>query len=629
MGTVNRSWYSKGVSVQEPLWVDLPATRVTPPGRPLPQVGRKAFRPLLRAASATTQEPRVEGLPSGSSFVLDDTDLDRRLRQARTLWHATEASSHIWGAIEAEQGRKITFQRGGPPGWYVMDPGLVVPDTDTMEPAFRLLGQDLLARAPKERPPVRYKQGTSHGWPDYATSALSFVLHALWAASADGTWEAFTALGQRIAGAMGQADTPLSSIMYNRAGPLGKPVYAYETSGPFPTRVAQLTGLCCRRRVVYGMPSAGNMLQAAWANVLKAALYTHYSFYHPGGAPAVADKIRRMDSPDSQWLSDDITAFDTNVRHQHQLELATCIHGPIASDRWREFKAHWTVLPLLGPPIQGGSEAYLYTKRGGTPSGSIDTAIDGTLINAARIIMAVAAATRRSPRQVWHAKGSWWDLLCLGDDTLLRVPKNFDQAVYVRESERLGYPCRLSPHMVFLMNAFGRQGQWAPLATRVFQQTVFHEYGGGGPAAELFSFIARTSTGFWTLNPWASLVADLVGDAEPFARYKVTPVTAARALNDPVFTTDLARELHLKPARSKLLEMEEHHNLPPALSLFAARLLSRPLRPDATLPAIKARETDIMQIARYMGKTQEERQSAGELTGLSEEVQSLIDSMEN
>jgi len=625
----HREWYTLSVSVQVPAWTDITPEVVLPAGRPIGTVGSKAHLPIARSMEEDLMRPSVEGYPGGSGFVRDDGELATRISQARRMWHTFQLSRHDWAEAEADQARKITLQRGGSPAWWVQADGLVVSPRPSMRPAFSAIAQTIMEGAPPDPTPVRYKQGTSHGWPDYATSRLSYALHALWARAGDEDWERFLAVGLSVADTMEQGDTPFSAILYNRTGPLGKEVSAYDTSGAQCLRVATLLGLCCRRRAVYGMPSAGNMLQKRWADLLKARMYRLRQFYHPGGARHIAAKISvitRALGPGHVWFSDDITAFDTNVRPNHQDEMADLIHGRI-SPRWRAFKHEWKDIPLLAAPIAEGAEAFLYDKHGGTPSGAIDTAIDGTLINAARIVMCLSAATGQGPSSVWAGCGKWWDFMCQGDDTLLCVPTSIDMAKYSSESLQLGYPAKLSTAMVFLMHHFTPHGEWAPLASRVFQQTVFNEYGGGAPSLELFSFIARATPQFWVGNPWSSDVGHALARAEPFTRYGVRPETAAGALSDPVFQHDLATVLATPLGRRRLAHLEEQ-DLPTRLSNYASALLTPVSDGDIAVPLTPAQaHGDALRIAAYMAVPADDRPPS--ITGLSSFTSELLESLNN
>jgi len=600
-------------------------------GEAVLEVGQKAYRAVSSPTEARALIPAVEPLPRGSSFVLDEDDLSRRLEDAKGFWHSLEVSSHAWAAAEADQARKITLQRGGAPGWWVSEDGMEVEARPEMNEAIRAISGTILSIPPETGAlPTRYKQGTNHGWPDYSTSDLSYVMHALWARATSVNWDAFVGAGARICDAMGQVATPFSSIMFSRSGPLGKAVAAYDTTGSVPQRIGTLLGKCARKRAVLGNTSAGNMAQKALADELKYRMKSIPHFYHPGGPPAVGRKIASRRGSGCRWLSDDVTAFDNNVRPNHLDAYARELNSKIGGPQWADFKHHWGRMPLLGPAVDRNSEAFLWRREGGIASGTIDTSLDGTLINAARVVTSVAAACGRSVASTWAGRGTWWTFFCQGDDTLLNVPETgFDEEKYVATSNELGYPCKLSHSIIFLMHSYFEDGRFAPLASRVYLQTVFNEYGGQHPACELFSFMARATPAFWLNNPWADVVTRPLATAEPFRRYGVTPRSARRALTNPLFVTELRQATRQKAAKASA-ERVVDRTYEPELSDFAAAQLSVTASDGGmlagTVPAAVAL-SDALRIAEYIGLTEDERPA--KLLGLSEFTQNLISTLES
>jgi hypothetical protein len=199
--------------------------------------------------------------------------------------------------------------------------------------------------------------------------------------------------------------------------------------------------------------------------------------------------------------------------------------------------------------------------------------------------------------------------LIQGDDTVLGTSVPIDRNKYEETSAELGYVTKIADGVVFLMHAINPfSGAWTPLASRVYQQTVFNEYGGVAPAVELFSFIARTPPHFWHTNPWAVDVAQLLRNGEPFLHYGVTPATAADALNDPVFMTDLAYALKTTPKRAERFKTFDETTLPRnKLSDAVAALIDD--RNEVDLPQLPPDEawTAAQQLATYMAIPEEER----------------------
>lgn len=603
----HRALYTRAVGVPEPRWTDLPPQQVSPPGVALTRVGPASFRSLTRTASTDLLRPEVLPYPKGSGWVRDELELAHRVQQARTLNAHLMVSGHAWAHLEQDQSRKIVLQRGGSPGWYVIADGLMNVSSPSLASAFSELRRMLELRPELEHPPARYVLGTTHGYPDFRTTNLSYLMHACWARASKG-FDELEGLGLELARLLGEEDTPFSAALFTRTGPLGKPVTGYSIRSDGAYADAELLGYCCRRRVVFGMPSAGNMWQATNVAAFKTRIVQIPFFYHRGPAD-VAAKVKSVHRRGWVWFSDDISGYDQSVSDTHQRELAREVIAPLAGGDFAAYKLQWKDIPLLGPPLSRSAEGFLYTKKGMTPSGDLMTAVDGTLINAARVIRAVAVAsgmTEEHARQSW---GSRWCAFIQGDDTILGFEKGLiDMDKYVEVSEGLGYKTKLVAGVVFLMHLIDPEtGRWTPLASRVYQQTVFNEYGGRAPCVELLSFVARATPRFMAENPWADEVLRMVGDGECFTRYGVTPWTATRALTDPVFVADLEAELPTVPHADKRFKDIDHSLLSDSVS----RLLSKDDSSPLLGPQITRNEarTAALRIAAHMAVDKEERQT--------------------
>jgi hypothetical protein len=579
-------------------------------------VGPRAFQALKRTQDRALLEPTVEPYPRGSGFVRDELELEHRVAQAISLHAQLTITSHKWAHLEADQSRKIVLQRGGPPGWFVIPEGLVNEESPSMGAAFNKIAEWVAAQPEAIPLPPRYKMGTVHGWPDYRRTHASYLLHALWArASEDIT--ALHTVGMELAGILGEG-TPFSATMFTRTGPLGKPVPGISQTATGAVIDASLTGLCCRRRIVFGMPSAGNMWQVSAVDQLKSRVQHIPFFYHRGPAD-VARKVAAVHRPDWEWFSDDISAYDQSVSDTHQRELIDRVYAPLASEGFAAFKHQWKDLSLLAPPLTTTDEAFLYRKKGMTPSGDLTTAMDGTLINAARVLTCAAHAMGVSVDAARERWGSSWCAFIQGDDTILGYARGaLDLDDYETMSLDLGYKAKVVPGVVFLMHLIDPvTGAWAPLTSRVFQQTVFNEYGGRHPAVELFSFIARATPTFWNVNPWAGAIDKMLRDGECFVRYGVRPVEARKALRDAVFQAELAEELKTVPQRDARFKGVDLSGLSDAASALLAGDSV-----DAPLPAV-SREVALRgarRIAAFMAMSEEDR-PAGDIPHLAPELQ--------
>lgn len=622
-------WYSRGIGVA-PYVVDRKNEKVAlPPGRPVARVGPKAYRVVTDPTTERRLRPTVDPLPRGSSFVRDESELDQRITEARLLASMFEASRHPWAAAEYAQAKKICLQRGGAPGWWFDRAGMIVPDGGDMDEAIDAISETLLGLSEPEASGVgtRYKQHTNHGYPDYGDSDLSYVFHGLWAASsvtAEGalSWDAFSRNGQALAGAMGQSDTPFSQVEFSRSGPLAKPVPAYDLSEETPRLIAEMQGACARKREVLGNASGGNMAAKPNVDRLKSRAKRIPQIYHPGGPEAVGRRVRARASMGTVLWSDDVEKYDKHVRPNHLKRFRDKLHSRMNAPGWAEFKAEWGDQPLLTPALTANAEAWLYTRRGGIASGTIDTSLDGTLVNLARVVTCVAAATKRRPREVWAARGTWWDCWIQGDDTMLDLPPWADLEAYVAKSRELGYPCKLENFAVFLMHHYDRQGNFSPLLARVYQQTVFNEYGGESEEIELLAFIARTER-LWPRTPWAREAAALFAGAPCFDKYQVKPQFAASALALPEFKLAIERSVHTARRRKVERRLREIAERSTALSDFMAGLLTpeHPLLPH--IPADVALD-DAKRIATYMGTATDERGDLASL-GVSSTTRDYLD----
>jgi len=596
-----RALYRLEVGVVLPKWEDLSPTPVTAPGERLSTVGPNAERTLRRTESDDMLAPVIEPYPQGSGFVRDGGELTVRVRAARALHSRLSLSQHAWAHLEVDQSRKIVLQRGGPPGWHIVPGGFVNVEADSLAEEFSALVGFISQHGPAELEVPRYKMGTAHGFPDYRTTHLSFMMHALWAAAATDHPD-LVGKGGQLAEIFDE-ETPFSSALFTRTGPLGKPVLGLSATSSGPVVDAELAGLCCRRRIVHGMPSAGNMWQLRGVAELKRWIMNVPAFYHKGPAH-VARKVAAVHRDDWLWHSDDISAYDQSVSDTHQRELYSLVYAPLLKGTGLsslvDFKLAWKDTPVLGPPHWTSDRAFLYDKRGMTASGDLTTAADGTVINAARILRCVARAAKITVTQAAASWGRSWAAFIQGDDTVIGFRRGWlDIGTYETVSAELGYKTKVVPGVIFLMHLIDPPtGRWCPLASRVFQQTVFNEYGGRHPVIELFAFAARATPEFWGTNPWALEIAKTVADGECFQHYRTTPQLARSAIASPLVQHDLEEQLPGTPNLDTRFASVDLPGLSDAVHSLLARDQTTPL-PQVT-PVVAWRGARAL--AEYMAK---------------------------
>lgn len=505
-----------------PSWERLPSPVPFPTeGEPVLELGGRAWRAIQRLTSEKLNRPVALGLPSGSSWTHDGAVGLQRLVAAARAWDAmVRGRSEEWAVVERDSAKKMCLQRGGAPGWSIMAPLI-----REGAPSIRAGCEALLTMLPSPGSipeatelRIRYKRDTVHSYPDYGRTDLSLVLHALIARGCGGPdFDALTRIAERCASILGEWG-PLQAQVYTRTGATAKTLDAVVPTATGAVVAAKLTGLAPRRRVVFGMPSAGNMLEVPGAQRIKYALGQTVWGWHTGH-DNVHEKLRRLvaSTKVKEVKQDDISGYDTSVDELHQREVIDIVQRPYIGEALCRFRKQWKDIPLLASSPDTVHEAFLNRKKGQTSSGEIFTNIDGTTINAARILMAAAAAMRVTALDAARQWGIRWFFLCQGDDTLIGTPSGWDWEAYIAESARLGYTCKVADGAVFLMRYHDlRRGVHTALASRVLQQTWFNEYGGQSEEAELFALAAR-GEGF-DASPWGKHVFEVLRATGPNLR---------------------------------------------------------------------------------------------------------------
>lgn len=563
------------------------------------QIGPRCARGV--AALSRIAGPEVEGLPDGSSFCATEAELGLRIGQAEQLLTAFKASPHPWAAVEAEQANKLTLQRGGAPGWSFLPDGLVVTGGGDITEGMLEVEELLKAAWVQSDVTPRYKRGTQHSFPDFLTTDTSLILHTLCAAASPG----FDDLAQLLEQVGGIFDEPqgLATQMYQRAGPIRKPV-AIRTAGAGSVYTwGAMTSCVPRRRHIFGEPSAVNIWQLPWVSSLKTSIVNVPWLFSYGPEGAASD-ISAL--PAMVWFSDDISGFDQSVTHAHQLALYR-MYGRLVGHDFGEFKIAEKDMPLIGTALDPDDAAFRYKKRGVTPSGTLTTAIDGTCINASRILMSAGAAMGVSARRARETLGRAWAFKCQGDDTLIgsRVP--FDRARYEATSLALGYTTAVQDGIVFLMHHIDpERGQATALVSRVFGQTVFNEYGGEDTVVELAGLVARCSRAYQ--NPWfRGVFAMLMEHSALAAEFKITDYrSAVSALARPSSQERLFAIAAAKPrARGTFRNL-----LAPDISALVAALLPSMADSADTSAIHLTREqarADALALAHWMAVPRDER----------------------
>jgi len=333
-----------------------------PPGEDVPSLGRSAKRQLERLSDDKLLYPTADGLPKGSSFTEGWAAVERWLAVAEELQAVLAMSDHPWAHLEADQARKICLQRGGAPGWNLLADGLVhTQEVESMKEGFSAVAE-LLGNYAADPPSYRYKQGTNHGWPDRLSTTTSFVLHALWARAVEGLDpDAFLNLGMALADRLDESETPFGAQMLTRTGPSAKQQPMLMPGSVGIMQFGTMLGRSPRRRIVYGMPTAGNMLQLEFINDVKGRLRRCPHLWH-FGPQDIAFKVHAWHRPGMKWYSDDISGYDQSVSPLHLGELNSHVIVRFAGAEAAVWKQFWNAAPLLGPAVREAYAAYLYRR---------------------------------------------------------------------------------------------------------------------------------------------------------------------------------------------------------------------------------------------------------------------------
>jgi hypothetical protein len=361
------------------------------------------------------------------------------------------------------------------------------------------------------------------------------------------------------------------------------------------------------------------------ANVIKYGVMRTPWTSHPNELAILQDLEygRSQVGPGSLVISDDITGFDQAVRRSHQEAIAKHIYArywpPHTVDLWLGAQA----MSVLGPPLHADHRAFLYSRPHGgvTTSGIITTSLDGTLINLARALTAIAMARKQSVDAAFSDLLNWrWTIRCWGDDTVLILPNDFPVERYVEASTAIGYQTSAVDGATFLMKHYdlSRRAVY-PLATRVFQQTIWNEQPGRSEEVELLGLFART-TGF-TANPfWREVWNTITTDAPLLDKYDITSRDQlARVIMDPGFQLRLhtAIRAHRSIVAGWLARSERGHTEDSALLGWLQAIVGEGVITAGSLDLSHAQYVELsradklsLQLGSYLSTPVEERTTA-------------------
>lgn len=599
--------YSRRIGVQPRSWRAGIVPRVTPPGRHVDDAGPRAGRTLRRSRAPEELEPRPSALPRGSSWCASDGELLQRIAQAE-FWrsYVSAAPRSTLTEVEGELAAKLTLQKGAASGWDVFPDGLGLGGGAPLNEAMEILGKYIRETFPHLTAVwTAVPRGTNSGCPTYSTSDLDKLFHALLGRQLT-DWESALTVYRQYAGQFEAISEP-HAIMFSRSGPVSKPVAIFDWVGDVFTEVAQGTSVVPRRRAVFGVPAFINHALLGHANAIKYAVMRLPWTAHPNELAVLGDieHIVEHIGADATVISDDISGFDLSVRRSHQEALARHIYArywPAETvDLWLGAQG----MGVLGGPLKAGKRGFLYSRgahKGVTTSGIITTSLDGTLINLARVITAMAYARRESVADAFDALvNRKWSVRVWGDDTVIIADGRLDVQRYEEGSAAIGYTSKIVQGATFLMKHYDLHARAVyPLMTRVMQQTFWNERGGRTEEIELLGLYART-TGAQANPLWPQLWPLVCAHAPPLARYGVTDrLSLRRVIADPGYQLKLRRGIlaNASAMAEHVARAERGHSEDQGLIDWVEAILGTGALTDAKLDLTAANALSIGEAAR-------------------------------
>jgi len=462
-----------------------------PEGDDVHDVGPRAARILKGYAEGPKQNPLAQ-IGAQGSYCRTPADLETWIRDLGEWPRFLKGSAHL---IAAEAGvlQSAGMKRGALGGWFIIPDGLGKSGGGHLSEAFEEMAEWRCWES-YEPEGASLPLTTNCGGPFYTSGPLHKLLHRYITIAGGGEWQALSNAYSQVASIAG-AIPDVSAIMFTRAGPAHKWLPAFRFAPGLVYQVAEVRGLAPSSRHVYGVPTCVNETLVPYATGVKKCIQTMPEMFHgltldersrgESGMTALARKAARIATEvASHWgacriLQDDISSFDKNVRGADQRDLLRCIYERMWPGLICDFWLQAQKMGVLAPPWGTGRGGFLYKRsRGGvTTSGLITTSIDGCLINFARVITSVAAATGWTVRDCERRrKMGQWAVLVWGDDTLLFLPPSFDEEKYIDASTSTGYPCKVADPPVFLMTYIAwRDGEAYSLAGRIVGNRVWPE----------------------------------------------------------------------------------------------------------------------------------------------------------
>jgi hypothetical protein len=410
-------------------------------------------------------------------------------------------------AAEYDQLKKFGPQVGFGPGWAI------VPEKVQKQPqvrridarVWRYIGELVNPTISKYiDAPRPVKEGTNHGFPSWRSSRVDHVAHFSIAAEImlHDTPQHEDQILQHLHGLFDdrlvgdELHVPLT--MLSRTGPLAKPLPFYEFQGGRIFEAGESLGHFPRRRQVRAVPTFWNETIRSWAlatidamkNGSIAGAFTWKHKSRGETALQIAEARRAcMRSGKAFIYSDDASNFDDSVHYIHLKDMYDMLAWP---DGPKRRAMRMTSAPILGAPLFSGEDAFLYSRKGTVASGTITTTLEGSLINFASVVEAVAASSGWGIEKTiqFHQSGRWF-VKIQGDDVLLVLPQDIDFDTYRATSNELGFTKNIEKFPIFLQTWYNNVTDFHNLAGRAIMMSMSRERRAAGPATELFGMAIR------------------------------------------------------------------------------------------------------------------------------------------
>jgi hypothetical protein len=434
-----------------------------------------------------------------SGLVLDESDFKRALALA------DHCRQYAVFDVEKEQFEKVGSLSTTTPGFAIryepvegVNPSLTDEELLTVyRRCFTYLRKQRVKR--HHIPKVSYPRQSNHGAPDWSSSDESLVWHVTLGKLARAAGLDHHAVVDLIADHIGiDRELQWSSTVFRRSGPTTKGARVHDPgTGKY---LYTSYGEYARDRLVFGFPTVHNAMDREDSLITTGVIWANPRHFHrtPLGMA--------MELMGHEIVEIDISGFDASVHIRHQMIIGSLFVLPLAGKAAETRFRQVIRIPELGPPLGGigftkfmikdkvlarvspTRTGHLTPKVGTTPSGTVNTYRDGTLINFAMNVYCLAQMVGvgdtlgdRVDWVLYSLETGKFKGFFHGDDTILGFPKGFKlrdnfRERYAEHAAAFGFKIEIGRNPVFLMRAIDtRTGRDFGLVSRFVQNELFRE----------------------------------------------------------------------------------------------------------------------------------------------------------